>query len=72
MGRKTYEFVVPFWDQLAAGEEPPGAEFLPARLASLAPHPHGPAVADRRASCGVWAGLSSCACTVHDRRNATQ
>jgi dihydrofolate reductase len=29
MGRKTYEFVVPFWEQLAAGQRPPGSEFLP-------------------------------------------
>ena len=36
MGRRTYEFVVPFWDQLAAGEEPPGAEFLPPAAADFA------------------------------------
>lgn len=36
MGRKTYEFVVPFWDQLAAGQTPPGAEFLPPAAADFA------------------------------------
>lgn len=36
MGRRTYEFVVPFWDQLAAGEDPPGAQFLPPAAADFA------------------------------------
>ena len=36
MGRKTYEFVVPFWDRLAAGQVPPGSEFLPPAAADFA------------------------------------
>jgi dihydrofolate reductase len=36
MGRRTYEFVVPFWDQLAAGEQPPGSELLPPAAADFA------------------------------------
>jgi dihydrofolate reductase len=36
MGRRTYEFVVPFWDQLAAGQDPAGAEYLPPAAAEFA------------------------------------